>query len=141
MAHERPRGAPIHSAPAVTKKDETIMGKMPKEPLVGAHLKPKMMLLKPAFRKRGKPSTRMKRKIRRRNRREENAKAVNTHLTKCSLLNRFLIIDAYQTFVFQDLLAVPGEHPVDERSRVLPPLAVHEVQKGPHDPVFFPLYG
>ena len=57
-------GAPIMRAPIVTRKDETIMGKMPKEPFVGAHLKPPIILLNPTFRKRGRPSARIKMKIR-----------------------------------------------------------------------------
>src|SRR5512137_2978998 len=100
MAQERPMGAPITRAPIVTRKDETIMGKIPKKPFVGAHLKPPMILFNPTFRKRGRPSAKIKMKIRKRKRREESAKATRVHLTNRSFRMALSIIESYKSFLF-----------------------------------------
>ena len=99
-------GAPITRAPIVTRKDETIMGKMPKEPFVGAHLKPPMILLQPHFQKEGKTFRKIKMKIRKRKRREESAKATSIHLTNRSFRMALSIIETYKSFLFQDFLPV-----------------------------------
>lgn len=91
-------------APKVTKKEETIIGKIPNDPFVGAHLKPPMMFPTPTLRKRGSPSARMKIKMRKRKSKDERAKATRTHLTKCSFVKAFLIIGADQTLLFENLL-------------------------------------
>jgi len=95
IAQESPRGAPIISAPNVTRNDDTIMGNIPNEPFVGAHLKPKMIFLRPTLRKSGRPSNKIKMKITNKNRREDNANIVKIVPTNCSFPNLFLIIDTY----------------------------------------------
>jgi hypothetical protein len=65
--------------------EDTIMGNMPNEPLVGAHLKPRMMCLTPTLKKRGSPSIRIKMNMRNRKKREEKAKTVRVTLTTRSL--------------------------------------------------------
>ena len=107
MAHDKPRGAPITSAPKVTRNEETIMGKIPNEPFVGAHLKPKIMFFSPILWKRGRPSMRIKIKMRKRNNNDERAKAMSTHFTKCSFVKAFLIICADETFLLENVLSCP----------------------------------
>ena len=105
MAQERPRGAPTMSAPKVTRNEEIIIGKIPKEPFVGAHLKPKMIFFSPTLWKRGIPSARMNIKMRKRNRRDERANAMRIYFTRCSFVKAFLIICSYEALLFKDILS------------------------------------
>jgi hypothetical protein len=66
--------------------EETIMGNMPKEPLVGAHVKPRMICFTPTLKKRGRPSMRIKRNMRKRKTSDEKAKMVRVRLTSRSLM-------------------------------------------------------
>ena len=92
------------SAPNVTRKEETIIGKIPKEPFVGAHLKPKIIFFSPTLWKRGMHSERIKIKMRKRNRRDDRAKAVRIYLTKCYFVRAFLIMYAYETLHLKYIL-------------------------------------
>jgi hypothetical protein len=92
------------SAPKVTRNEDTIIGKIPNDPFVGAHLKPKMIFFRPILWKRGKPSARIKIKMRKRNSSDERAKAMRTHFTKCSFVKAFLIISTDEALLFQNIL-------------------------------------
>ncbi len=59
---------------------------MPNEPLVGAHVKPRMMCFNPTLKKRGRPSMRIKRNMRKRKTSDEKAKMVRVMLTTRSLM-------------------------------------------------------
>jgi len=50
------------------------------------------------------PSERIKIKMRKRNRRDDRAKAVRIYLTKCSFVRAFLIMYAYETLHLKYIL-------------------------------------
>jgi hypothetical protein len=63
IVQANPRGIPISKAPRVTQKELTIMGKMPKDPLLGIHFSPRRKALGPIFKIKGSPSSKMKKVI------------------------------------------------------------------------------
>jgi hypothetical protein len=61
------------SAPNVTQKELTIIGRMAKDPWLGTHLSPRMKVRGPTFEMRGRPCSKMKKVISTRIRTEDNA--------------------------------------------------------------------
>jgi hypothetical protein len=82
------------------------MGKIPKNPFVGAHLEPAMMFVTPTLWKSGRPSKRIKMKMRKRKKSEDRAKRISTHRTKVSFDMAPLVMEAHQSLSLQDPLAV-----------------------------------
>jgi hypothetical protein len=64
---------PRSSAPVVTQKEPTIMGRMPKDPWLGTHRSPRRKALGPIFQIKGSPSPKMKMAIKARIEIEERA--------------------------------------------------------------------
>jgi hypothetical protein len=83
MAQASPKGIPRSRAPFVTKKDPTIMGRIPKDPLLGTHRSPRMKALTPIFQIRGSPSPKMKTAIRARI--DIDEKAINRRIFSITL--------------------------------------------------------
>jgi hypothetical protein len=63
IVQANPRGMPKSKAPKVTQKELAIMGKMPKDPLLGIHRSPRRKALGPIFKIKGSPSSKMKKVI------------------------------------------------------------------------------
>src|SRR4030042_6916065 len=73
-AQARAKGTPITMDPKVTAREEIIMAKIPKWPLVGAHLALNRKSFIPAFKMTGSPSLKMKTVMSKRTQIAENAK-------------------------------------------------------------------
>src|SRR4030042_2453005 len=73
MVQAKPRGMPMERAPRVTRKELTIIGKMPNRPLLGIHFWPRMKALGPIFQINGRPWSKMKKVIKARTAMEEKA--------------------------------------------------------------------
>jgi len=71
------------------------MGNMPKDPFVGAHLKPNIIFFSPTLIKSGDPSIRINIKIRNRKSNEDNANIVSTVFTICSFIDVSLVIGTH----------------------------------------------
>ena len=60
IAHERPRVAPMTTARSVTSSEPTIIGRIPKLPLLGAQLVEAMKFQTPTLATSGTPSRKMR---------------------------------------------------------------------------------
>ncbi len=62
-AQATPKGTPTISAPRVTQKEPTIIGKIPKDPRLGNQRSPRRKEPGPTFQMRGTPCSKMKKAI------------------------------------------------------------------------------
>src|SRR4030042_5532675 len=90
MVQAKPRGMPMEGAPRVTKKELTIIGKMPNRPLLGIHFWPRMKALGPIFQIKGRPCSKMKKVIRPRTAIEERATRSKTFSMIFSLISMII---------------------------------------------------
>src|SRR4030042_3985203 len=116
MVQARPRGIPRERAPRVTKKELTIIGKMPNRPLLGIHFWPRMKALGPIFQIKGSPCSKIKKVIKARTAIEERATRRRMFSMTFSLISMIIFLKVSGWSPDPPLKAIPG---LEDSRRIL----------------------